>query len=135
MPDDPAPPTPPNILDDVKTFLGLTSDYTVFDRDILININGAFSTLAQLGVGPVDGFTVGGTATLWSSFSDDQSVVNAARMYICMKTRLVFDPPNTGYLVGAYEKQIQELEWRLNMKREHALIPPLWQTPGASGDD
>lgn len=107
-----------SILNDVKKFLGLQEDYTAFDQDILININGSLSTLQQLGVGPDVGFVVVDETTQWSDFSDDSSQLHASRLYICLKTKLVFDPPSTGYLVTSYEKQIQELEWRLNTRRE-----------------
>jgi hypothetical protein len=37
---------------------------------------------------------------------------------VFLKTRQLFDPPTTSYLIAATERQIQELEWRLNVHRE-----------------
>ena len=47
-----------SILKSTKKILGIAEDYTVFDLDIITHINSAFSTLTQLGVGPVEGFII-----------------------------------------------------------------------------
>ena len=43
---------------------------------------------------------------------------NSVKSYVFLKVRQLFDPPQTSYLIAAVEKQIQELEWRLNVHRE-----------------
>jgi hypothetical protein len=40
------------------------------------------------------------------------------KSYVFLKVKQLFDPPQTSYLITATEKQIQELEWRLNVHRE-----------------
>jgi hypothetical protein len=108
-----------SILTSTKKILGISEDYTVFDLDIITHINTAFSTLTQLGVGPVEGFMIEDESAKWEDFiveTDHQ--YNSVRSYVFLKVRQLFDPPTTSYLIAATEKQIEELEWRLNVHRE-----------------
>lgn len=41
-----------------KKQIGIVPGYDVFDDQLLMDINAAFATLHQLGVGPVEGFLV-----------------------------------------------------------------------------
>ena len=109
-----------SILISTKKILGIAEDYTVFDLDIITHINTAFSTLTQLGVGPADGFMIEDETAVWEDFDpvDDHLNYNSVKSYVFLKTRQLFDPPTTSYLISAVEKQIQELEWRLNVYRE-----------------
>lgn len=108
-----------SILKSTKKILGLDPDYVVFDLDIITHINSAFSTLNQLGVGPTGGFVINDDEALWSDFiPDNNNAYNSVKTYVFLKTRLAFDPPTTSYLLSTYEKQISELEWRLNTVRE-----------------
>lgn len=108
-----------SILKSTKKILGLDPEYMVFDLDIITHINSAFSTLNQLGLGPADGFMIEDDEAVWSDFNlVDDKKINSVRTYVFLKVRLVFDPPTTSYLIGVFEKQITELEWRLNVRRE-----------------
>jgi hypothetical protein len=109
-----------SILTSTKKILGIAEDYTVFDLDIITHINTAFSTLTQLGVGPADGFMIEDATALWTDFDpvDDHLNFNSVRSYVFLKVRQLFDPPTTSYLISAQERQIEELEWRMNVYRE-----------------
>lgn len=109
-----------SILTSTKKILGIAEDYTVFDLDIITHINTAFSTLTQLGVGPADGFMIEDETAVWADFDpvDDHLNYNSVKSYVFLKVKQLFDPPTTSYLISAYEKQIEELEWRLNVHRE-----------------
>jgi hypothetical protein len=108
-----------SILTSTKKILGIAEDYTVFDLDIITHINSAFSTLTQLGVGPTNGFMIEDASEVWSDFIDELDYqYNAVKSYVFLKVRQLFDPPQTSYLISAMEKQIEELEWRLNVHRE-----------------
>jgi hypothetical protein len=109
-----------SILISTKKILGIAEDYTVFDLDILTHINTAFSTLTQLGVGPADGFMIEDETAVWTDFDpvDDHLNFNSVKSYVFLKVKMLFDPPTTSYLISASEKQIEELEWRLNVHRE-----------------
>lgn len=107
-----------SILNTTKKILGISEDYTVFDLDIITHINTAFSTLTQLGVGPVEGFMIEDASAEWTDFIADDLQYNSVKSYVFLRVRQLFDPPSTSYLIAAYDKQIQELEWRLNVHRE-----------------
>lgn len=111
-----------SILDSVKKGLGLAPDYEAFDADIIMHINSAFSVLNQLGVGPTVGYRIEDATERWSDFlgnGDDSSFV---KTYVYLKVKLVFDPPTTGFVLTSIEKQITELEWRINLLHEDSLV-------------
>lgn len=107
-----------SILISTKKILGIAEDYTAFDLDIITHINTAFSTLTQLGVGPVTGFMIESDEELWEDFILEDLQYNAVKSYVFLKVRQLFDPPTTSYLIAAQERQIEQLEWRLNVHRE-----------------
>lgn len=103
-----------SILNDVKHNLGHLPEQTAFDIDIILAINSALATLTQLGVGPVEGYEITGADNMWNEFADDPRL-NSVKSYIFLKVKLVFDPPGTGFVVASMERQIQELEYRINV--------------------
>ena len=107
-----------SILNSTKKILGLAEDYTVFDHDVITHINTAFSILTQLGVGPTQGFMIEGPDEVWGDFVGTDLQLNSVKTYVYLKTRQLFDPPQTSYLISAMERQILELEWRINVHRE-----------------
>lgn len=107
-----------SILTSVKKALNLAEDYEAFDPDVIMHINGVFSTLNQLGVGPSVGFMIEDKVPTWSAFLGSDPRLNHVKTYVFLRVRLLFDPPSTGFLTTAIEKQIKELEWRLNVQRE-----------------
>lgn len=103
------------ILDDVKQMLNIHPDEHEFDNDIRVNINGAFLTLHQLGVGFSDTpFSITNTTT-WSEF-DTSLPKDTILDYLFLKIKLVFDPPQTSSVIEAYKNQISELEFRMNIQ-------------------
>lgn len=107
-----------SILTSTKKVLGIAEDYTVWDLDIITHINTALSTLTQLGIGPAEGFMIEDEAPEWSDFIGEDYQYNSVKSYVFLRVRQLFDPPSTSYLIAAFDKQIQELEWRLNVHRE-----------------
>lgn len=85
-----------------------------FDTDLLVHINTCFSILNQLGVGPENGFTVTDETQSWSSYSDNDRILNMVKTYVTLKVRVIFDPPLTSSVLEAMNKEISQLEWRLN---------------------
>jgi hypothetical protein len=107
-----------SILDSTKKSLNLAADYTAFDEDIIMHINSVFSTLNQLGVGPVEGFMIEDKDATWDAFLGSDPRLNHVKTYVYLRVRLLFDPPGTGFTTEAMKEQIKELEWRLNVQRE-----------------
>lgn len=107
-----------SILTSTKKILGISEDYTAFDTDIITHINTVFSTLTQLGVGPAEGFMIEDESVDWDEYIVDDLQNNSVKSYMYLRVRLLFDPPATSYLISAFDQQIKELEWRLNVHRE-----------------
>ena len=112
-----------SILNSIKKVLNIPEDYNVFDQDVILHTNSVFSTLHQLGLGPETGFEITGPDEVWADFIQDFLPYNSTKSYVYLRVRMLFDPPTTSYMISAMEKQIQELEWRLNVTREIETYP------------
>ena len=109
-----------SILTSIKKLLGIAEENTDFDADIIMHINSVFTTLTQLGVGPSEGFYIEDECSVWQDFISDLNKLQAVKTYMYLKIRLLFDPSSLGSsTLAAYERQIQELEWRLNVIAEN----------------
>jgi len=108
-----------SILNDVKKMLGIEPEYTHFDRDIIMHINGVFMILADLGVYSDTGepFNIVTGEETWIDFHEDANLA-LLRPYMFMKVKMMFDPPTMGSTKDAYEKQIAEFEFRLQTENE-----------------
>ena len=108
-----------SILTSIKKLLGITEDYTHFDNDIIMHINTVFLNLAQLGVGPENGFSIEDESTEWTDFlTADHKLFEAAKSYVYLKVRLLFDPPTSSAVMEAINRNISEIEWRLTVAAE-----------------
>ena len=105
-----------SILNDVKSLVGIVPTYDAFDNQLLICINSAFATLHQLGVGPEEGFEVNAN-TEWDEYISTKRL-NFIKQYVCMKVRVMFDPPSSSFALDAIKEQIKEYEWRINSEVE-----------------
>lgn len=104
-----------SILTSIKKMLGITEEYEHFDPDIILCINSAFSILTQLGVGPEEGFAIRDATPTWADFIGGDLRMEMVKSYMYLKVRLLFDPPVGTALLAAMERQVSELEWRLNV--------------------
>lgn len=109
-----------SILTSIKKLLGISEEYTQFDSDIIMHINTVFLNLAQLGVGPSNGFFIEDSSAKWTDFVNiaDNAQLQAIKTYIYLKVKLLFDPPLSSSVAESYNRQIAELEWRLNVAVE-----------------
>ena len=113
-----------SILKTVKKICAIDPECYSFDTDIIVFVNSSMATLNQLGVGPEEGFSITGDEETWDEFiPDDFVTLDMAKTYICHKTRLAFDPPQSSAVIEAIKTQLAEVEWRLlvqnNPKEEH----------------
>ena len=107
-----------SILVSIKKLLGNTEEYKYFDPDIIMHINSAFSILKQLGVGPKEGFMVTGESETWQDFLGEEHMkdLNEVQIYVYLRVKLGFDSSSlTGSVLDSINKQISELEWRMNV--------------------
>lgn len=117
-----------SILITIKKMLGITADYTAFDTDIIVFINSAMMTLQQLGVGPLNGFTVTGSDDSWSDFIPADVMLEGVKNYIYLSVKTMFDPPANSFVMEAMKQKMEELEWRLRDQAE--LFPGDGSRPG-----
>ena len=109
-----------SILTSIKKLLGIAEDYTQFDPDIIIHINTALMNLNQIGVGPVEGFSIEDATSIWTDFVSDMSKIEGVKTYVYLKVKLVFDPPLSSTVIESYNRTIEQLEWRLNVAVDSA---------------
>lgn len=108
-----------SILTSVKKQLGIAEEYEHFDVDLIMHINSVFMTLNQLGVGPSEGFRIEDKLNTWDEFIPaDDLKYEAVKSYIPLKVRLLFDPPDRSAVMEAYNRNISEFEFRLNVAAE-----------------
>lgn len=107
-----------SILLNIKKLLGLSAEYVAFDQDIIIHINTAFMSLNQLGIGPEKGVIISGVEETWYELLGDKLDLEGVKTYIYLKVRLVFDPPTSSFVLEAFKKNIEELEFRLKVQAE-----------------
>lgn len=96
------------IMNDTKTYLGLTEDDTGFEHEIADAIDNALATATQLNreVGAVQSHDDTYPAT---------PLGRILRQYVNYSVRLTFDPPQTSFAIKAVESLKQEAEWRLTI--------------------
>lgn len=111
-----------SILDTIKKMLGIESTDTAFDVDVIVNINSVFMILNQLGIGPINSFSISGKDETWDQFLSDNTKLEAVKTYMYLKVRALFDPPTISAVLDSLNRQITELEWRLNVQAEGGTI-------------
>lgn len=107
-----------SILDSIKKQLNIPLEEDHFDTEIVIHINSALATLHQLGVGPEEGFEITSNTETWANFIGTETTINSVKTLVYLKVRLIFDTPTNSFTIAAFEKQIEELQWRLNVRAE-----------------
>ena len=109
-----------SILTSIKKLIGPSAEDTHFDPDIIMHINTVLMELNQMGVGPAEGFAIEDASADWTDFIPEASLVllNGVKSYVYLKVRLLFDPPTNSAVIESINKQIERLEWRLNVAAE-----------------
>lgn len=102
-----------SILETIRPLCNVDRDNDEFDEELIPIANGVFATLTHLGVGPKEGFRITCSTDEWGKLTTDAVMLGFVRQYVPMKTRMIFDPPSSSSVLSAYEKTIQELEWRI----------------------
>lgn len=106
-----------SILITIKKLLGLDPDYHDFDMDVIMCINSALMAAYQIGIGTEMSIT--GYTETWDDFLGGQTNIEAAKIYIYLKTRMLFDPPTSPQIAEAYNNQIKEYEYRCYVLKDN----------------
>lgn len=103
-----------SMLDDIKTYLGIPLAVDCFDRTLVLHLNTVIFLTET-----ISRFTykkdIDETTEWQDVFRDTVSTVPAIKSYICLKVRLLFDPPNNSFLTTTIEHTLTELEFKINM--------------------
>lgn len=105
-----------SILTSIKKMLGIDSDYTQFDSDLILLINSMLMMLNQLGIGPSAGFSIVDETATWTDFIGAATDLEAVKLYVALKVRISFDPPASAFVLEAMERTLTELTWRLSVQ-------------------
>lgn len=110
-----------SILVSMKSALGIDEEATEYDSDLILHINTIFNTLTDLGVPPEDGYEIEDETSKWEDYLNGRKRLNEVKTYMHNRLRLIFDPPQMGYLVQALKDQIKEAEFRINVNAERIV--------------
>lgn len=107
-----------SILETVREVVGLTSDNSEFDNELIPHINSAISTINQNGAGKT--LMITNIDTKWKDLLDPKQNNDAFAqvvLFISLQTKVLFDPPPPSS-VELYNKNIDELLWRVRVNYE-----------------
>ena len=107
-----------SILDSIKRPLGIEKDYTEFDFDLVMFINGFLMILIQNGVGTPN-FRITGASETWGDFLGDFTDVELAKTFVYLRTKLMFDPPSSSAAIDACKNAADEALWRCLVEVEN----------------
>lgn len=107
-----------SILTSIKKLLGIHDEDDAFDTDIILHINSVLMILTDIGVGPTEGFAIADKNDTWEEFLGAGINYEAAKTYVYLKLKPVFDPPQSSAALEAINNQAKEYEWRLNVRAE-----------------
>ena len=111
-------PLQESILSTIKKLIGFEDDYTQFDIDLIIHINTAFASLAQIGSNLKEGFSITDKNNLWSEYTTNTAILEPVKMYVYLKTKMVFDPPASSMVIETVKQTINELEFRIQISAD-----------------
>lgn len=103
-----------SILTSIKKLHNIDEDDTSFDVDLIMLINSVLIKLTQMGAGPDTGFTISDKTSLWSDFIPTIHV-EFVKEYVFLKVKLVFDPPQSSYLIESIKNTLTEDEFRIDV--------------------
>lgn len=106
-----------SILETIKKMIGADVN-DVFDEDIIIHINSALATLAQVGACPKGSMITGSTET-WADIFGNPLIGAKVKTYIYYKVRLGFDPPQSSFAGESIKALAEEELWRINSEADY----------------
>ena len=112
--------TTDTILGTTKEFIGIPSEDTSFDPELITLIDMAISTLSQIGCGSkYTNIPIVTKDYTWREYFDhieatDSENIMLIPTYVHIKANVLFDKTLSGSYLDALNKQIDQLEWRIN---------------------
>lgn len=106
-----------NVLQSVKSNIGIPDDVIDFDNDIILYTNLALDTLIQLGVNVSTNVK---KDTIWLNviINVPSEQISMIQSYVNVSVRLIFDPPSNSTILNSLKDKLNELEFRLQVKEK-----------------
>jgi len=108
------------VLDDIKKYVGIEDGYTGFDFPLLVELQATLHTLSQLGV-TISNETVMGIEE-WEDVIAETDSISSIKSYVCLKVKMVFDPPANTSILENLTARLRELESRILISCDRPLI-------------
>lgn len=107
-----------SILADVRSACNLEATDRSFDLQLVPLINSQIMMAHQFGVG-ISGFKITGPSEIWQDWLGEEGEnLQAVKTWLGFSVLLMFDPPDNGTVLKAYQDQILKIEWMLKEKSE-----------------
>ena len=106
-----------NVLETIKKVLGIATEDSSFDNDIILYINSAIGILHQLGVSEDLTDIIIDQDTIWTELFGERDDLEIVKTYIGFRVKSMFDPPTNSAAIEALNRTISEFEWRINNMR------------------
>lgn len=111
-----------SILTSVRKGIGIEGDITHFDPDLIMHTNATFAELAQMGIGPKDGFIIEDVHANWDDFMKEDCLLKTfVKQYVPLKVKTLFDPSASSQITDAYDAQLDQLRFRMRVEAEPYL--------------
>lgn len=104
------------VIPTIKQYLGISQEDTSFDMNIIMCVNSALSTLADIGLKEVEDVVLIDTSMTWDDLLGGRTDIEYAKIYIALKTKQLFDPPTSAAAIEALKQQLAEYEFRISTK-------------------
>jgi hypothetical protein len=106
------------ILPSVKDFLAIPDDVAAFDNTLITLINSALFIHTQLV--NIPRFTVTTGEENWTDISGIENY-QGLQEEVCLRVKLSFDPPSSGFVTTANQERIKELDWREKIEGDYVV--------------
>jgi len=107
-----------SILTSIKKVINIDESNEYYDVNIIMIINTALMSLDLLGVGTESGYKITDKSNNWDELLVTSKQLEGVKSYIAIKTQLIFDPPQTSFVIASMERNLLELEWKINVQAE-----------------
>jgi len=98
-----------SILDTIKTMLGIETENTSLDADIISKINVAFVLLNGLGLGPLTPFSITSKDEVWLDFFGEDEESQSIKDFIYFKVFPIINPPTTTVVLESILDSIKKM--------------------------